>query len=226
MWEINLWAVLASTVVAIIIGSIWYGPLFGKKFMEASGMNKWTPEQQAAMKKKMMLSYAGQFIASFVLFYTVAGIVLGFGHATALEGMMGAFFIWLGIIVPVKVGDVAEVVSLLTAAPRAGQRFILNGGAVGYREFFTQVAQRMNKKVPGWRLPASLAWWAGAAEEFRSIILNREPMVTRQSAAMTNQAFQYDTRRVVEDLGFTFRPLTDTLDWACEAYRRNVTGNK
>lgn len=105
MWEINLWAVLASTVVAIIIGSIWYGPLFGKKFMEASGMNKWTPEQQAAMKKKMMLSYAGQFIASFVLFYTVAGIVLGFGHATALEGMTGAFFIWLGIIVPVKVGD-------------------------------------------------------------------------------------------------------------------------
>jgi nucleoside-diphosphate-sugar epimerase len=131
-----------------------------------------------------------------------------------------------GILNYVDARDVAEVVSLLTAAHRAGQRFILNGGAVGYREFFTQVAQRMNKKVPGWRLPASLAWWAGAAEEFRSIILNREPMVTRQSAAMTNQAFQYDTRPVVEDLGFTFRPLTDTLDWACEAYRRNVTGNK
>lgn len=106
MWAINLWSVLVSTVVSIIIGSIWYGPLFGKKFMEASGMNKWTPEQQAAMKKKMMLSYAGQMVASFVMFFTVAGILTGFGKATAFDGMVGAFFIWLGIVVPVKVGDV------------------------------------------------------------------------------------------------------------------------
>jgi hypothetical protein len=105
MWEINIWSVLVSAVAAMVIGSIWYGPLFGKKFMEASGMNKWTPEQQAAMKKKMMVSYAAQFAASFVMFYTVAGIIIGFSDNTALGGMVAAFLVWLGIIVPVKIGD-------------------------------------------------------------------------------------------------------------------------
>lgn len=131
-----------------------------------------------------------------------------------------------GILNYVDARDVAEAVCLLMASPRPGQRFILNGGSVGYREFFAHAALRMNKKAPGLRLPASLAWWAGLAEECRSIIINREPMVTRQYAAMTNQVFQYDTSKVVNDLNFTFRTLTETLDWACDAYRRNVTGNK
>jgi len=131
-----------------------------------------------------------------------------------------------GILNYVDARDVADVVSQLTTAPRHGQRFVLNGGSINYREFFIQVAQRLNKKAPFMRLPGSLTWWAGAAEELRSLVLNREPMVTRQSAAMTRQVYQYDTRRVAEELGFTFRTLSETLDWACDAYRRNVTGNK
>jgi hypothetical protein len=105
MWNVNLWAVLASAVVSMVIGSLWYGPLFGKKFMAAKGMPQWTPEQQAAMKKKMMLMYAGQFIASLIMFYVLAGIVVGFGHATLGGGLMTGFIMWLGFVVPLKFGE-------------------------------------------------------------------------------------------------------------------------
>ena len=102
---VNLWAVFVSAIVSMIIGSIWYGPLFGKKFMHEMGMNSWSKEKQDAMKKKMGLSYFMQFIASFVMFYVLAGIVIGFGHVTVGEGMLTGLILWIGFVVPIKLGD-------------------------------------------------------------------------------------------------------------------------
>ncbi|MBI2038048.1 MAG: DUF1761 domain-containing protein [Candidatus Magasanikbacteria bacterium] len=108
MWaSVNYLAVLAAAVASMLIGSIWYGPLFGKKFMAAMGMDKWTPEQQAAMKKKMWMSYVGQFIASTVMFYVLAGIIVGFAQVGWAKGAMSGLIMWLGFVLPVKVGDVA-----------------------------------------------------------------------------------------------------------------------
>lgn len=105
MWNVNLWAVLVSAVASMVIGSIWYGPLFGKKFMVAVGMDKWTPEQKAAEMKKMWVSYVLQLVASLVMFYVLAGIIAGFGHLTVGGGMMTALIMWVGFVVPIKLGE-------------------------------------------------------------------------------------------------------------------------
>lgn len=105
MWNVNLWAVLVSAVASMVIGSIWYGPLFGKKFMAACGMDKWTPEQKAAEMKKMWVSYVLQLVASLVMFYVLAGIIAGFGHLTVGGGMMTALIMWVGFVVPIKLGE-------------------------------------------------------------------------------------------------------------------------
>lgn len=105
--EINYWAILVSGVVAMVIGSIWYGPLFGKKFMDAMGMNEWSPEKQAEMKKGMVKSYVGQFIASLLMFFVLAWYMNS--QASSFTGIAGgldnAFWLWLGFVVPVKLGD-------------------------------------------------------------------------------------------------------------------------
>jgi len=103
--SVNIWAVLASAVASMVVGSIWYGPLFGKRYMAAMGMEAWSPEKKAAMKKKMGMMYALQFAASLVMFYTLAGIIVGFGHTTLGGGLTSAFFVWLGFVVPLKLGD-------------------------------------------------------------------------------------------------------------------------
>ena len=106
MWaSVNYLAVLVSAVASMVIGSIWYGPLFGKKFMAAMGMDKWTPEQQAAEKKKMGVTYFVQFVASLVMFYVLAGIIVGFDKTSLSGGMVSAFVMWLGFVVPLKLGD-------------------------------------------------------------------------------------------------------------------------
>ena len=102
---VNYWAVLASAVVSIIIGSIWYGPLFGKMFISEMGFDKRTPEEQAAMKKGMTMLYVWQFIASVVMFY-VLGVLTGkLGELNVQNGLMTAFWVWIGFVVPLALGN-------------------------------------------------------------------------------------------------------------------------
>ncbi len=105
MLSVNYWAILVSAIASMVIGSIWYGPLFGKLFMREMGMDKWNKEKQAAMKKTMGLTYAAQFIASLVMFYTLAGLMAGFGQMSVSGGLLIAFIVWAGFVVPTKLGD-------------------------------------------------------------------------------------------------------------------------
>lgn len=105
MAPVNFLAVLVAAVSSMVVGSIWYGPLFGKMFMAAMGMNSWTPEKQAAMKKKMWLSYLGQFIGSFVMFFFLAGLIVGFNQHSLPGGLWVAFTVWLGFVMPLVLGE-------------------------------------------------------------------------------------------------------------------------
>ncbi len=105
MTIVNYWAVLVSAIASMVIGSIWYGPLFGKMFMHEMGMDTWSKEKQATMKKGMGLSYLAQFIASLVMFYVLAGLIEGFGHTSVGGGLLTGFVAWIGFVVPIKLGD-------------------------------------------------------------------------------------------------------------------------
>lgn len=104
--DINYFAILTSVVASIVIGSLWYGPLFGKKYMEALGMNEWSDEKQTRMKKTMPFAYLGQFVASLVMFFVFAWYVGLSGHDGILGGINNAFWVWIGFVVPLKLGDV------------------------------------------------------------------------------------------------------------------------
>jgi hypothetical protein len=103
---VNLWAVLACAIASMVIGSIWYGPLFGKMFTREMGMDQWSPEKQAAMKKKMGIMYFGQFIASLVMFYILGTFIVWSAPKVDVGFGMGvAFFMWLGFAVPLAFGN-------------------------------------------------------------------------------------------------------------------------
>ena len=102
---VNFWAVLVSAIASMVIGSIWYGPLFGKKFMKAMEMDKMSAEKQAQMKKAMGMMYFAQFIASLVMFYVLARFIGGSGVLSVHIGLMTALWVWIGFVVPLKFGD-------------------------------------------------------------------------------------------------------------------------
>lgn len=102
---VNYWAVLVCAIASMVIGSIWFGPMFGKMYISLMGMDKMSPEQQAQAKKGMVLTYVWQFVASLVMFYVLARFVVGLGQLSVTGGVMVALWAWIGFIVPMKLGD-------------------------------------------------------------------------------------------------------------------------
>ena len=64
--EINWLAVVAAAVSSFVIGGLWYGPIFGKAWMRASGIGT---EQAAEARMGMVfgLSFFLQLVAAVVL---------------------------------------------------------------------------------------------------------------------------------------------------------------
>ncbi|NOT75982.1 MAG: NAD-dependent epimerase/dehydratase family protein [Cyclobacteriaceae bacterium] len=122
--------------------------------------------------------------------------------------------------------DVAEAVFQLYKKPQHLEKFILSAGSIPFKDFFTEVAKRFGKKPPSIEVSAGLTHWAGLAEEIRAFMLNKEPVVTRQSALMAVQSFQYKNQKSVDLLGIRYKSLEQTLAWCCEAYLRNVKPKK
>ena len=75
--EINYLAILVCGVVAMIIGSIWYGPLFGKAYMRVIGADKLSPEEMKQEQKKIKGMYFLQFVLSLWTAYILAHFIEG-----------------------------------------------------------------------------------------------------------------------------------------------------
>lgn len=138
----------------------------------------------------------------------------------------GGRFYTHGMLNYVDARDVADAVYHLVQHPMPGQKYILSGGSITYKEFFDRLARHWGKRAPSIRISSGTVSVLGFAEELLSALLNREPRVTRQSAAMTVRSFSYDTSKAHRLLGKFFRPIEDTLAWCCENYAQNVNRNK
>ncbi|MCI0566406.1 DUF1761 domain-containing protein [bacterium] len=108
--DINYAAVLVSAIAAIIVGFIWYGPLFGKAWADMMGIKFGSPEEQKAMQKKAIPSYIASFIGAIIMAYvlshslTFASAYLNSEGVSA--GLMAGFWNWLGFVAPITIGIV------------------------------------------------------------------------------------------------------------------------
>lgn len=100
---INYWAVLACGIASMVIGSLWYGPLFGKLWMKFEGI---TQEKMAEMKKGMMKSYLLMFVGSLVTAYVLAYLVDYAQASNVKAAAQVGFWLWLGFVAPVMMGAV------------------------------------------------------------------------------------------------------------------------
>ena len=100
---INYLSVLVAAASIMGVGALWYGPVFGKHWMQMKG---YTPESVRSMKisarKAMALAALGALITAFVLALLVRLLnPIGFGGA-----FMMALLVWVGFVVPLKANDV------------------------------------------------------------------------------------------------------------------------
>lgn len=119
---INYWAVLVCAVLSMVLGYIWYGPLFGKKWLEIVGANTMDMERRAEMMKGVWKLYITQFLLTLFQVYVLAYYVAGWFEVSGVENTL---WIWAAFIVPTVAGasmwnnDSAKV---------SWARFLIQGG--------------------------------------------------------------------------------------------------
>ena len=107
MVPINYLAVVLAAVASVILGSLWYGPIFGKYWISLAGF---TPQQiEEGKKKGMGKSYALTILGSLVMSYVLAhSLVFAAAYlkvSGAPAGVMAGFWSWLGFVVPSTMSD-------------------------------------------------------------------------------------------------------------------------
>ena len=96
---INLLAVFIAGITNMVIGMIWYGPLFGRRWMTLMKFNE--KELNKAKENDMTVKYVLAFLASLLM-----AIGLAYAVKTSPEGILIAFWIWLTFISTVLLNGV------------------------------------------------------------------------------------------------------------------------
>lgn len=126
----------------------------------------------------------------------------------------------------VDVRDVADIVHLILTKNIFGEKFIANGGAVEWTDFFQMIGAKFNRQPPSIAVNKSLVYFVALAEEVRARIFGYEPAVTRQSVKMAKGKFYYSNKKSVERLEFQYRSIETTIAWCCQEYLQRYTTNK
>jgi len=97
----DLLAVLVAGLVPMVVGAVWYGPLFGKKWLEMMGKT----EEEIKADFNPLKAYGISFIMALVMGYVLAHVLQAWDDAYAMTGwaagMQGAFWSWLGFVVTI-----------------------------------------------------------------------------------------------------------------------------
>jgi hypothetical protein len=95
--EINYLAVVVCGVLAMVLGYVWYGPLFGKKWLEVIGATELDLERRREMQKGVGKLYLTQFILALFQVWVLAYYIKGWQGASGIEN---ALWIWAAFIMP------------------------------------------------------------------------------------------------------------------------------
>lgn len=96
----NIFAIIVCAILSMVVGALWYGPLFGKTWMRIIGVD---PNNKSAVKRMQNAAgplYFVQFVVTIFEVFILATLI----EFTQRSGLTIAFFAWAGFVVPSFVG--------------------------------------------------------------------------------------------------------------------------
>lgn len=120
-----IFILIGIAIVLQVLGFVWYGPIFGKKYGALINMpapSQMTSEANKAFHKRMIPTYIINFVLSLVTIFVYLIFVQVLGAP-----MMVALLVWLGFVMPIEAG-----VAMWSGKPRK-QAWQLFGITAGYQ---------------------------------------------------------------------------------------------
>ena len=98
---IDYLGILACGVASMILGFVWFGPLFGKKWLQVVGASGPDAERRKEMQKGMGKLYVTAFVLALLQAYVLSLFIAGVGLSIALKATA---LLWAGLVLPVVAG--------------------------------------------------------------------------------------------------------------------------
>jgi len=96
----------------------------------------------------------------------------------------------------VDVNDVTEVIYKLLHQTENGERFILSAGNITYRSLLEKIATHFDKKPPTIKIGKNILQILARAEGLRSFFTGSTPLITKETAQLTNSPVTYNNKKI------------------------------
>ncbi len=87
---------IIAILLPMILGSLWYGPIFGKMWMRMMGLT----QMQIKEKLNPAKSYGGSLVGSVLTAYVLSLLISYLEMGTLVGGMTVGFAAWVGFALP------------------------------------------------------------------------------------------------------------------------------
>ncbi|MBL7778500.1 MAG: SDR family NAD(P)-dependent oxidoreductase [Chitinophagales bacterium] len=126
----------------------------------------------------------------------------------------------------VDVRDVVECMYLLMLGAFKDERYIISAQNESFKNLIWQIADTLNVARPKLEAGSMLREVAWRLEGMKSIFSHQRPLVTKHSAQLAGINFTYSNQKVIDALGYRFRPLEQTIRDTANAYLQSKKSGK
>lgn len=112
----------------------------------------------------------------------------------------------------VDVRDVSRAMLELSDRKVTGQRFVVNGANISYRELFGSIAKSLDRPAPTILVSPLMGEVAWRLFALLSVFSRRRPLVTRETARSAQRSYSYSSDKLIELTGFKFTPFQETIN--------------
>ncbi|MFZ5428682.1 MAG: NAD-dependent epimerase/dehydratase family protein [Bacteroidota bacterium] len=123
----------------------------------------------------------------------------------------------------VDVRDVTEAMIMLMEdanfAKLKNQRYLLNSENLSYRDFFTRVANSLEKPAPFIYASGILLKLAAGGSELLSLITGKPAQINRDTLQSASSVIFYDGSKITRNSGFTYRPVQEAIEHTAGIFR-------
>jgi len=136
----------------------------------------------------------------------------------------GLKYFTLGSTSYIDVRDVSKALILLMNSDVQEERFLLASETRTYKDLFTSIAQSINVTAPKKYATPFITNLAYRLEKVRSVILNSEPKMTKQTHTIAHTKDNYVGNKIHEKLGFSYTPISKTISYIGDCYLQTNKG--
>ncbi len=119
----------------------------------------------------------------------------------------------------VDVLDVVDIMTGLMSSNISGERFVVAGHNLSFKQMFGMIARSFGMKEPNTKATSFLLGMAWRLEAFLSLFRKGEARITSESVKSSQKLLIYSNDKITQSLDFKFRNMEDTVARITKNYK-------